>query len=96
MARSVLIPLDLIAAASVAETEIHKKPLESEISSSATALLISSKEMRDIKKIVEASKNSGLFIKGFTQTIKNGTKEQKDRFLGMLLGAVGASLFGNI
>ena len=30
------------------------------------------------------------------QTIKNEAKEKKDRFLGMLLGILGASLSGNI
>ena len=35
-------------------------------------------------------------MKGTTKTIKNETKEQKGRFLGMLLDTLGASLFGNM
>ena len=35
-------------------------------------------------------------MKGVTKTIKNETKEQKGGFLGMLLGALGASLLGNM
>ena len=35
-------------------------------------------------------------MKGTTKTIKNETKEQKGRFLGMLLDTLGASLLGNM
>ena len=35
-------------------------------------------------------------LKGVTETIKNETKEQKEGFLSMLLGTLGASLLGNL
>ena len=35
-------------------------------------------------------------LKGVTKTIKNETKEQRGRFLSMLLGTLGASLLGNL
>ena len=35
-------------------------------------------------------------LKGVTKTINNETKDQKGRFLGMLLGTLGASLLGNL
>ena len=35
-------------------------------------------------------------LKGVTKTIKNETKEQKGRFLSILLGTLGASLLGNL
>ena len=35
-------------------------------------------------------------MKGITKTIENETKEQKGRFLGILLGTLGASLLGNL
>ena len=35
-------------------------------------------------------------MKGTTKAIKNETKEQKGRFLGMLLDTLGASLLGNM
>ena len=35
-------------------------------------------------------------LKGFTETIKNKTKEQRGGFLRILLGTLGASLLGNI
>ena len=41
-------------------------------------------------------KESGLLIKGVSQTIKNEAKEQKEGFLGMLLGTLYASLLGNL
>ena len=52
--------------------------------------------MNDIMKIVKSLEKSGLLIKGVNQTIKNESKEQKGRFLGMLLGTLGASLLGNL
>ena len=52
--------------------------------------------MNDIMKIVKSLEESGLVIKGVSETIKNETKEQKWRFLGMLLGPLDASLWGNI
>ena len=35
-------------------------------------------------------------LKGVTKTIENETKEQRGRFLGMLLGTLGASLLDNL
>ena len=35
-------------------------------------------------------------LRGVTKTIKNGTKEQKVGYLGMLLGTLGARLLGNM
>ena len=54
--------------------------------SGTTTLIISNEEMNDIIKIVQALKNSNIFLEGVTETIKNETKEQKGRFLSMLLG----------
>ena len=51
--------------------------------------------MYDMMKIVQALEGSNILLKGVTKTIKNGTKEQKGGFLSMLLGTLGASLFGN-
>ena len=39
--------------------------------------------------------DSGLLL-GISETIKNEAKEQKERFLSMLLGTLGASLLGNM
>ena len=64
--------------------------------SGTTALIISNEEMNDIIKIVQALEDSSILLKGVTKTIKNERKEQKGGLLGMLLGALEASLLGNI
>ena len=93
LAKSVLIPLGLTAAASARDAGIHKK-----ISGSGhnTTLIISNGEMNDIIEIVKSLEDSGLFLKGVTETVQNEVIEQKGGFLSMLLGALGASLLGNI
>ena len=52
--------------------------------------------MRYIIKIIKSLKDSGLLIKGITQTIENETKEQSGGFLGMLLGTLAARLLRNM
>ena len=46
--------------------------------------------------IVQASDDSNILLKRVTKTIKKETKEQKGEFLSLLLGTLGASLFGNL
>ena len=90
--KSVLIPLGLTAATSAADAGIHKNIL----ASGTTTLIISNDEMDGIIKIVKSLDDSGLLLKGGGETIQNEAKEQKRRFLSMLLGTLGASLLGNI
>ena len=52
--------------------------------------------MDDILKIVKALENSVVLLKGVSETIQHETEEQRGRFLGMLLGTLGASLLGDI
>ena len=52
--------------------------------------------MKDIIRIVKSLEDSGLLLKGVSETIQNEAKEQKGGFLSMSLGTVGASLLGNI
>ena len=52
--------------------------------------------MKDIIEIVESLEDSRLLLKGVSGTIQNEAKEQKGRFLNMLLSTLGASLLGNI
>ena len=92
LAKSVLIPLGLTAAASAADSGIHKKNL----GSGETTLIISNNEMKYIIRIVKSLEDSGLLLKGVSKTIQNEAKEQKGGFLSMLLGTLGASLLGNI
>ena len=48
--------------------------------------------MEDIIKIVKSLENTGLLLKGVTETVQNEVKIQKGGFLSMLLGTLGASL----
>ena len=61
-----------------------------------TTLIISNDEIHDIIKIVKSLEDSGLLLKGVTETVQNEVKEQKRGFLSMSLDALGASLLGNI
>ena len=94
LAKSVLIPLGLTAAASAADAGIHKKILGS--GHNNTTLIISNDEMDDILKIVKSLENSGLLLKGVSETIQHEAKEQRGGFLSMLLGTLGASLLDDI
>ena len=47
-------------------------------------------------KIVTSLENAGLLIKGISERVQNEAKEQKHWFLGMLLGTLGTSLYGNL
>ena len=69
--------------------EYIKKILGSE----TTTLIISNDEMVDIMKIVKSLEDSGLLLKGVSETIQNEVKQQKE-FLSMLLDTLGASLLG--
>ena len=94
LAKSVLIPLGLTAAASAADTGIHKKFLRS--GHNNTTLIISNDEMDDILKIVKFLEDSGVLLKGVSETIQNEAREQRGGFLSTLLGTLGASLLGDI
>ena len=47
-------------------------------------------------EIVQALEDSNILLKGVTKAIEDETKEQKDGFLSMLLGTLGASLLGTL
>ena len=52
--------------------------------------------MDNLIKIVKSLEDSGLLLKGVTESIQNEVKEQKGRFLSILLGTLGASLLANL
>ena len=92
LAKNVLAPLGVTAAASALDAGIQQKIH----GSGTTTLIISNKEMNVIMKIVQAIEDSNILLKGVTKIIKDETKEQKGGFLSMLLGTLGASLLGNL
>ena len=88
LAKNILAPLGITAAASAIDAGIQKKIH----GSGTTTLIISNEEMNDIMKIVQALEDSNILLKEVTKTIKNETKEQKGGFLSMSLGTLGTSL----
>ena len=92
LAKNVLATLGLSAAMSAIDGSIKKKML----GSGATTLIISSDEMDDILKIVKSLENSGVLLKGVSETIQHEAKEQRRGFLSILLGTLGASLLGDV
>ena len=93
LAKFVLIPLGLIAAASATDASIQKKIFRSGVT---TTLIISNEKMNDIMKIVKLLEESPLLIKGVNEIIKNKAKKQKGGFLTMLLCTLSATLLGNL
>ena len=76
LAKNILAPLGITAAASAIDAGIQKKIH----GSGTTSLIISNEKMNDITKIVQALEDSNILLKGVTKTIKNKTKEQKEDF----------------
>ena len=62
LAKSVLIPLELTAAASAADAGIHKKIL----ASGNTTLIFSNEETNEIIKIIQTLEDSDILLKGLT------------------------------
>ena len=91
LAKNILAPLGITDAASAIDAGVQKKIH----GSGTTTLIISNEEMNDIMKIVQALEDSNILLKGVTKTIKNETKEQKGRFLTILLSTLRNSLLGN-
>ena len=59
-----------------------------------TTLIIANNDIEDLIKIVKSLEDSGLLLKGVTESVQNEVKEQKGRYLSMLLGTLGACLLG--
>ena len=92
LAKSILIPLGLTTAAAATDAAIQKKmfrsgrhPSElalspSDLTSHVTTQIISNEDTNDIMKTIRSLEESGLLIKGASETIKNEAKEQKGEF----------------
>ena len=80
------------ATASAIDAAINKKTL----GSGTTTLIVSSDEMEDILKIVKSLEDSGILLKGVSETIKDQAKHQRDGFLSMLLGTLDSALLTDI
>ena len=89
--KNILILFQLTAAESATDAAIQKKIF----GSGTTTSIIFNEKINDIMKINKSLEESGLCIKGVSETIKNEAKEQEGGFLGMLLGTLGASFIAN-
>ena len=78
LAKSVLIPLGLTAAASAA---ILASGHPSDSASHTTTPIISNNEMKDIMKRVKSLEDSCLLLKGVSKTIQNEAKEKKEDYV---------------
>ena len=88
LAKNVLAPLGITAAASAIDAGIQKK-----IHGSGTTTLINSNdELNDEIKIVQALEDFNILLKGVTKTVKNKTKYQKGGSLGTLVDTLGSIL----
>ena len=92
LAKNILAPLAIPAAASAVDAGIQKKIHDS----GTTAFIISNEGINDFMKLVQALENSNFLLKRVTKTIKNETKEQKGGFLSTLLSTLGANLLGHM
>ena len=79
----------------VIQNKIYGLGHYSNLATRTTALIISNEEMEDIMKIIKSLEESGLLIKGISETNKNETKEQKMELLSMSLRILAASILGN-
>ena len=80
LAKNILAPLGITAAVSAIDATIQK-----DIHGSGTkTLIISSEEMNDMMKIVQALEDSNILLKGVTKTIKTETREKRRLFISAI------------
>ena len=83
LAKTILTPSGLTAAASATDAAVHKRMFGSgyplDLSSRMTTMTISNKEMNDIMKTVKSSEQSGLLIKGVKRDNQKQSKRIKRR-----------------
>ena len=82
LAKIVLAPLGIKAAASAIDAGIQKKIHDS----GTTNLIISNEEMNDIIKIIQALEGSNILLKGVTKIIKNRKKKTKRGIFKYVVG----------
>ena len=59
-------------------------------------LVIFNEDTDDITGVIKSKENSGMLIDVVSETVKQEIKGQEEKFVGMLLGTLGASMFGNM
>ena len=92
LAKTILMPLGITAAASAIDAVIQKKVFGSLM----TTFIISNEEMNDVMKIVKSVGESGLLLKGLSETMESETKEQNGGCLSILLCTLDSSILGSV
>ena len=77
LAKNILAPLGITAAASAIDGEIQNKLH----GFGTTTLIISNGEMNDIMKIVQALEDSNILLKGVTKQLKMKQKNKNEAFI---------------
>ena len=86
VAKNILAPLGITAAASTIDAGIKKKQNNAtKEHGSGTSSILSNKGIDDIMKIVQALEDYNILLEGVTKTIESDSKNQESGFLGMLL-----------
>ena len=86
-----MLPFQLLAGMWAADAAILKEIYWSE----SKALIISNGEMENIMKIVKSRDESGLLIKGVSETSKNEAKWTKKRLPSNAIRTLAASILGS-
>ena len=93
LAKNVLMPLGVTAAASAMDAGIQKKIRGF---GNSVTLVMSNQELNDILQVIKGLEHQRMLVKGLSEAVEDEAKEQKGGFLSMLLGTLGASLLGNL
>ena len=80
LAKNILTPLGITAAALPIDAGIQKKMHGSGIAT----LIISNEEMNDVLKIIQVLEDSNVLLKGVTKTIKNKTRTKRRIFMNVI------------
>ena len=99
LAKSILVPLGLTAAASSTDAAIQKIIYGSECFLDVvkrTTQVLSNEDLNNIVKIVKSFDDADLLIKGVTEAVENEVNEQKGGHLSMLAATLGGCLLGNM
>ena len=87
-----------MASASEIDGDNQRKMREREVVKAGTGitLIILNEDLHGIIRIMKSLKNLVVSFDGVSETLKQEIKKQKGKFLGMLLGTLGASMLGNM
>ena len=87
-----------MASASEIDGDNQRKMREREVVKAGTGitLIILNEDLHGIIRIIKSLKNLVASFDGVSETLKQEIKKQKGKFLGMLLGTLGASMLGNM